>query len=74
MPTYDYKCCTCGHRWEGVAKMNDPRPPCEKCGGESEKVFGAVKAHFKGGGWAADNYSSIKPPMTVNQMLDKGGK
>ena len=31
------------------------------CGGETEKVYRkAVAAHFVGGGWAADNYSSTK--------------
>ena len=28
MPTYDYKCSKCGHTFEGVAKVNDPNPPC----------------------------------------------
>ena len=28
MPTYDYKCTKCGHRFEGFAGMNDPCPPC----------------------------------------------
>lgn len=28
MPTYTYKCTVCGHRFDGVAKMNDPAPAC----------------------------------------------
>jgi putative FmdB family regulatory protein len=45
------------------------------CGGETDKVFLRVPpAHFHGGGWAADNYASTKPSMTVNQMVDRGSK
>lgn len=73
MPTYDYKCLSCGHRFEGVAKMNDPNPPCPHeppqgmtcevtapCGGDTQKVFSTGNApavQFNGGGWAKDGYS-----------------
>lgn len=71
MPTYDYKCKKCGHKFEGFAKMSDPCPPCPKlmtfplhvepCEGETEKVFtSAAPVHFQGGGWASDGYSSKK--------------
>jgi hypothetical protein len=69
MPTYDYKCKTCGHRWEGVAKMNDPCPPCVQCGLESQKVFGAAPIHFHGSGWAKDGYENKQ----VNGLLKKHG-
>lgn len=69
MATYDYKCKTCGHRWEGTAKMNDPTPPCVECGQEAQKVFGAVKAHFHGSGWARDGYES----KNVNRLMKNNG-
>lgn len=28
MPTYNYKCPKCGHKFEARAGMNDPNPPC----------------------------------------------
>lgn len=66
MPTYDFKCKVCGHRWEATIKMTEENPRCEKlvyapdpcsCGGESEKVFGkAAPVHFHGKCWAKDGY------------------
>lgn len=45
------------------------------CGGETDVSYSRVPpAHFHGGGWAADKYGSVKPSMTVNQMIDRGGK
>ena len=31
MPLYDYKCQSCSHVFEGIARVNDPTPPCAKC-------------------------------------------
>lgn len=46
-----------------------------KCGGETDKVYTSPpRAHFQGGGWAKDNYASVKPQMTVNQMIDRSTK
>ena len=74
MPTYDFRCRTCRSVFERQQKMSDANPACE-CGGETEKMFTSPpKAHFQGGGWAADNYASVKPQMTVNQMIDRGSK
>lgn len=74
MPRYDFKCSKCSKVFEGVKPMRDPCPPCE-CGGETAVWFGrgaAPQAHFQGGGWAKDNYSSSgAKPLTVNQMLDR---
>jgi len=89
MPLYDLKCRKCGHVFEVRQGMNEPNAPCErvekhdgcmpagelKCGGDTDKVFLAPPpAHFQGGGWAKDNYASVKPQMTVNQMVDRGSK
>lgn len=74
MPRYDLKCSKCSRVFEAVKKMTDPCPPCE-CGGETAVHFGSgavPQAHFQGGGWAKDNYSSAgAKPLTVNQMLDR---
>lgn len=49
-----------------------------QCGGDTFVHFGsgaAPQAHFQGGGWAKDNYSSSgAKPLTVNQMLDRSSK
>ena len=73
MPTYNYKCPKCGHKFEGKAGMNDPCPPCPAtdpdpppsgqpwpCGHTVEKDFNWGKSpsvQFNGGGWAKDGYS-----------------
>lgn len=74
MPTYDFKCKTCGKVFEASKRMSEPNVPCE-CGGATDVHYARVPpAHFQGGGWAKDNYASVKPSMTVNQMIDRGGK
>ena len=47
-----------------------------QCHGQTHVHFTSVpQAHFQGGGWAKDNYSSSgKKPLTVNQMLDRSSK
>lgn len=73
MPRYDFRCRDCGSVFEQDKKMVDPNPACATCGGETDVAFLAPpKAHFTGGGWAADNYSSPKKSLTVNQMIDRG--
>ena len=72
MPRYDFKCQQCGQVFEATKKMSEPCPPCQ-CGGETAVHFSSVpQAHFQGGGWAKDNYSSTgSKPLTVNQMMDR---
>jgi putative FmdB family regulatory protein len=73
MPKYDFRCRGCGNVFEDSKRMTDPNPACAKCGEQTDVAFLAPpKAHFQGGGWAADNYSSSKKSMTVNQMIDRG--
>jgi putative FmdB family regulatory protein len=91
MPRYDFKCEKCGHLFEATKKMSEPNPPCPKvcdhgphgehrvysqCGGQTAVHFASVpQAHFQGGGWAKDLYSSSgSKPLTVNQMLDRSSK
>ena len=91
MPRYDFKCSKCGHVFEATKKMSEPCPPCPKvcdhgphgddhvysqCSGETAVHFSSVpQAHFQGGGWAKDLYSSTgSKPLTVNQMLDRSSK
>ncbi len=37
MPIYEFRCEICGHVFEHLQKMDDPWPPCPKCG--EDKVF-----------------------------------
>ncbi|HOY59440.1 MAG TPA: zinc ribbon domain-containing protein [Verrucomicrobiota bacterium] len=42
MPTYDYECGHCGHRFERRQRMSDPPlQTCPACGKEVRRQFGA---------------------------------
>ncbi|MEI6044809.1 MAG: FmdB family zinc ribbon protein [Chloroflexota bacterium] len=52
MPTYDYQCGTCEHRFEKYQGFHDePIKICPECGNEVRKVFSAAGIIFKGSGW-----------------------
>jgi putative FmdB family regulatory protein len=54
MPTYDYVCKHCGHRFEVLHGVNAPGPShCPVCHkGPVHKAFAPPTFHFKGTGWA----------------------
>jgi putative FmdB family regulatory protein len=54
MPTYDYCCSACGHRFERFESINDGAPKaCEKCGKKKAKRMLGTGAGliFKGAGF-----------------------
>lgn len=51
MPIYNFKCKSCSHTQSKMQKYNDPAPPCEKCGKETEKVMAQSSFVLKGSGW-----------------------
>lgn len=62
MPTYQYRCTTCGEELEVVQKFSDDAlTECPKCSGRLRKVFNAVGVVFKGSGfYATDNRTKGK--------------
>jgi putative FmdB family regulatory protein len=61
MPTYEYECASCGHRFEVFQRFSDePTTLCQKCGhDEVRRVFYPVGIIFKGSGWyCTDNRKS----------------
>ena len=59
MPTYQYACTACGHRFEQVQSFTDDAlTECPQCGGRLRKVFNAVGVVFKGSGFHVNDYSS----------------
>lgn len=60
MPTYDYVCSTCGHRFEVIHGVNGPAPErCPRCGARTlRKAFSPPTFHFKGSGWAKKERNS----------------
>ena len=59
MPTYEYRCNSCGEHLEAVQSFSDkPLTKCPNCGGELRKVFSPVGIVFKGSGfYKTDNRS-----------------
>ena len=54
MPTYDYRCAACAHRFEVIHGVHADGPDaCPSCGHSPvSKAFVAPTIHFKGSGWA----------------------
>ena len=52
MPTYDYKCESCGHRFDAWQKITaDPIAECPVCGGPVHRILYPVGVLFKGSGF-----------------------
>ena len=52
MPTYEYRCKSCGEHLEVVqAFTDDALTECPNCAGDLRKVFGSIGISFKGSGF-----------------------
>lgn len=52
MPTYTYKCNSCGHGFEAVQRFaDDALTECPECGSPIHRVIQPVGVVFKGSGW-----------------------
>jgi putative FmdB family regulatory protein len=52
MPTYTYRCDSCGHDFEAVQRFaDDPLTECPQCGSAIRRVIQPVGVVFKGSGW-----------------------
>lgn len=61
MPTYEYACKACDHRFETWQSMSDdPLTICPVCGGELRKVFAPPAITFKGSGFYATDHGKKK--------------
>jgi putative FmdB family regulatory protein len=64
MPTYEYECTSCGHRFEILQKMSDkPKTKCPECGKKLKKLISSTGGFiFKGPGFYATDYKKQKNP------------
>ena len=59
MPTYEYICRSCGHRFDVVQSMTEPPlAVCPECGGELRKVFTPPAISFKGSGFYRTDHAA----------------
>ena len=60
MPTYDYRCRKCGHRFELFHSIKDDKPKrCPKCRSRADRVpAGGAGVLFKGSGFYITDYRS----------------
>jgi putative FmdB family regulatory protein len=63
MPTYEYRCESCGHHFERFQSMSeDPIRTCPSCGGPVCRIIGAGAAViFKGSGAFATDSRDTRP-------------
>lgn len=74
MPTYEYECAKCGHRFERFQRITDPpRKRCPKCRGAVRRLMGTgVGMLFKGSGFYATDYRSES--YKKQKEKESGGK
>jgi putative FmdB family regulatory protein len=62
MPTYEYRCKSCGEHLEVVQSFKDDAlTECPACGGDLRKVFSSIGISFKGSGfYKTDSRTSAK--------------
>ena len=66
MPTYQYACTSCDHRFEAVqAFTDDSLTTCPVCGGQLRKVYGSVGVVFKGSGFYRTDSRNGKSTSTA---------
>ena len=74
MPTYQYACTDCGHRFEAVqAFTDDSLTTCPECGGKLRKVYGSVGVVFKGSGFYRTDSRAASSDMSPAKSSDKSG-
>ena len=75
MPTYEYQCRACGHKFEKFQRITeDPVKDCPACGkSEVKRLVSAAAFHLKGSGWYKTDYASgsSTPPKSETKSEGK---
>ena len=66
MPTYEYACEKCGHRYEKFQQMSEePDTVCPKCGEQVKRLIGSgAGVIFKGSGFYQTDYKKPSKPSS----------
>ena len=74
MPTYQYACRDCDHRFEAVQSFSDGSlTECPACAGKLRKVFSSVGIVFKGSGFYRTDSRSGGTVGAKSESADSGG-
>jgi putative FmdB family regulatory protein len=72
MPTYEYLCRTCSHRFETWQKMTDESlTTCPECGGTIRRVLFPAGVVFKGSGFYKTDHSASSSVTSENGNANK---
>ena len=64
MPTYDYQCTECKHRFELRQSFDaETVTDCPECGKIAERKISLVPVIFKGSGWYVNDYGKKKSTL-----------
>ncbi|MFR9805520.1 FmdB family zinc ribbon protein [Pseudonocardia sp. RS010] len=71
MPTYQYACTACDHRFEAVQSFSDDAlTTCPVCAGPLRKVFSSVGIVFKGSGFYRTDSRSGSSSVSSSNSAD----
>ncbi len=75
MPTYDYVCEKCGHKFEHFQKMSDEHlKKCPKCGKKVHRLIGGgAGIIFKGSGFYETDYKKKTSSKTGDSCATPKG-
>jgi putative FmdB family regulatory protein len=74
VPTYQYACTECGHRFEAFQSFTDDAlTECPACTGRLRKVFSSVGVVFKGSGfYRTDSREGARPKESAKDGAKDG--
>ncbi len=74
MPTYEYKCCKCGHQFEKFQSMTaEPLKKCPECKGKVKRLIGTgAGIIFKGDGFYCTDYRKSSYTEAAGKDKDRG--
>ncbi len=76
MPTYDYRCLECNHKFELFQSMTaEPVSVCPECGGKVKRLIGAGAGPiFKGSGFYQTDYKNKSSSSNNNNGSNGNSK
>ncbi len=74
MPTYEYSCPECGHRFDIWQPVGSAAPACEKCGHQTKKIFHPSRVIFKGPGFYVTDLASEKSAASKTKESAESSK